>query len=246
AITLPYGIDDAVANPASLKIVKDDGATAWLDLGGAATGPAPGTITSEPFNSFSDFVLANVVAGPLPVSLLSFTGRWNNDKPVLNWRVENEMNLSRYEIERGSTPSLFLRIGVVNAFNLASTAYQFIDEQSTGNRVFYRLKMIDANGDYRYSNIIELDRGAIFIDRIISISPNPFQSHITVQYQSRDNQTLSLQLFDSKGRLMKKFGLNVVEGVNQLYIEASALAAGTYILHLKTAIGTIRQKIIKG
>ncbi|RYY44080.1 MAG: T9SS type A sorting domain-containing protein, partial [Chitinophagaceae bacterium] len=245
AITLPYGIDDAVANPASLKIVKDDGATAWLDLGGAATGPAPGTITSEPFNSFSDFVLANVVAGPLPVSLLSFTGRWNNDKPVLNWRVENEINLSRYEIERGSTPNSFTRIGVVNAFNLASAAYQFNDEQSIGTMVFYRLKMIDINGEYRYSNIIQLERAAISKDKIISISPNPFQSHITVQYQSRANQSLGLQLFDSKGRLVKQFSLNVVEGVNQLHIEASALAAGTYILHLKTARGTIHQKIVK-
>jgi hypothetical protein len=62
-ISLPYGTDDGVTDPANLALVKDDGAGAWINLNGTASGAAPGNIVSETFNGMGDFVLANKTGG---------------------------------------------------------------------------------------------------------------------------------------------------------------------------------------
>lgn len=62
-ITLPYGTDDGVTDPANLTLVKDDGAGGWVNLNGTASGAAPGVIVSETFNGMGDFVLANQTGG---------------------------------------------------------------------------------------------------------------------------------------------------------------------------------------
>lgn len=62
-ITLPYGTDDGVSDPGNLTLVKDDGAGAWINLNGTASGPSPGTVVSETFNGVGDFVLANKTGG---------------------------------------------------------------------------------------------------------------------------------------------------------------------------------------
>lgn len=74
-VTIPYGTDDGVSDPGNLTLVKDNGAGAWLDIGGTATGAAPGTILSNEFNGFSDFVLANKTGGNngLVTSVRSFS-----------------------------------------------------------------------------------------------------------------------------------------------------------------------------
>jgi hypothetical protein len=246
-ITLPYGTDDAVTDHTILKIAKDDGAGAWINLGGTATGAAPGTITSDGFNSFSDFVLANVLAGPLPVTLISFSGSLQNNTALLNWTAENEINFSRYEIERSSTGTDFSTIGSVNAAGSGQTVnYNFIDDQlPAGSILYYRLKMVDIDGQFRYSNIIRLKKEAIAQSRLLSLAPNPFENKLTIQYESSSKEKITGAVFNSQGQLIKTISFTVQEGINQLYLDGSKLAAGVYLLQLKTNDQVIVQKIIK-
>ncbi|MFT3979520.1 MAG: S8 family serine peptidase [Ferruginibacter sp.] len=175
-ITLPYGTDDGVADHTIIRIAKDNGSTAWLDLGGTATGPTPGTIKSSTFTGFSDFVLANVVAGPLPVTLISFNGRLQNNMAALQWTVENELNFARYEIERSVNGTSFAAIGSVNARGGSGTLqYDFTDDRLPAAAViYYRLKMVDLDNSYRYSNIIQLKKDAVLQNKLIAVGPNPF------------------------------------------------------------------------
>ena len=246
-ITLPYGTDDAVQDPTILKIAKDNGAGAWLNIGGTGSGAAPGTITSGTFNSFSDFVLANVLAAPLPVTLVSFSGRLQNNQAILNWRAENEINFARYEIQRSITGINFSAIGTVNAQgSLQTVQYRFTDDQLPAGTVFYyRLKMIDIDGQYRYSSIIQLRREAIVQSRIVSMAPNPFVNKLTIQYESSRKENIAATVFNSQGQLMKQFAFSVTEGVNQLYVDGSGLASGVYLLQLTTNEQVITHKIIK-
>lgn len=247
-ITLPYGTDDGVTDHTLLKIAKDNGAGAWLNLGGNnATGAAPGTIESDLFNSFSDFVLANVTAGPLPVTLVSFSGRLQNNKAFLSWTAENEINFSRYEIERSNDGTNFSSIGSVAARqSVQIVSYLFTDDQLTaGSIIYYRLKMIDLDGQYRYSNIIQLRKEALEQSRIISLAPNPFENKLTIQYESKGKEKITGSLFNSQGQLIKKLSFTVNEGVNQLYLYGNELASGVYLLQLKTNEQVITKKIIK-
>ncbi|RYF91907.1 MAG: T9SS type A sorting domain-containing protein, partial [Chitinophagaceae bacterium] len=243
-ITLPYGADDGVADHTILKIAKDNGAGAWINLGGTASGAAPGTIQSDEFSSFSDFVLANVVAGPVPVTLLSFSGQLQQNKALLYWSVQNEINFSRYEIERSTGGNNFTTVGSVNATGLAG--YHFTDDQlPAGSILYYRLKMIDIDGTYRYSNNIVLRKEAIEQSRIVSLAPNPFRHTLNIEYAAASREKIEANIFNSEGQLMKQLNFNVTEGINLLYINGSELPAGVYLLRLKTNNQVITQKIIK-
>ena len=246
-ITLPYGSDDAVADPSTLRIAKDNGAAAWLNLGGTASGPAPGSIESDPFNSFSDFVLANVLAGPLPVSLVNFSGRLQSNTALLNWTAENEINFARYEIERSINAINFISVGSVNALgSIPAVHYNFTDDLLPASGIlYYRLKMIDTDGRFRYSNIIRLQKEAIVQNRIVSLAPNPFSTNLSIQYESMINEKLEAAIFNGEGQLIQQLTFNVSRGINQLYINGSTLASGVYLLRLKTKSQVITQKIIR-
>jgi len=243
-ITLPYGADDAVQDHTILKIAKDNGAGAWIDLGGTASGPTTGTIQSLSFSSFSDFVLANTLAGPVPVTLLSFSGRLVNKTAELTWVVQNEMNLSSYEIERSTNGNSFISTGSVRA--QAVINYDFTDRfLPTGTVFYYRLKMIDIDGRFKYSNIIQLKQNAPQQNRIVLISPNPFVSMLTIQYESRINEKIVCTILNTKGQLIKQQSFIVKEGNNQFYISGEQLASGIYLLRLNTNSQIITEKIIK-
>ena len=247
-ITLPYGPDDGVADHITLKVAKDNGAGAWLNLGGTASGAAPGTIQSVEFISFSDFVLANVIAGPLPVTLLNFGGRvQNNSTALLNWTAENEINFARYEVERSINGNNFSLIGSVNALRSVPTVHYNLTDNALPriSIIYYRLKMIDIDGHYRYSNIIQLRKEAIVQSRIVTLAPNPFTSTLTIQYESEGREKLEANIFTSRGQLLLQLSYNVAAGVNQLYINGTELSAGVYLLRLKTNDQVITQKIIK-
>jgi subtilisin family serine protease len=246
-ITLPYGTDDAVTDHTILKIAKDNGAGAWLDLGGTATGAAPGTITSNEFNSFSDFVLANVLAAPLPVNLIGFNGRLQQNQALLNWSAEQEINFEKYELERSTNGINFTSMASIPARSSTTlVSYSYTDISLPNSAIiYYRLKMIDIDGKFRYSNIIQLKRVSIAENRIVSIAPNPFVNTITIQYESNKKENLQVAIYNSKGQLILQTYYKVVDGVNQLYIDGSELAAGVYLLQLRTSEGIITQKIIK-
>ncbi len=246
-ITLPYGLDEGVVDHNILKIAKDNGAGAWINLGGTATGAAPGTIESDEFNSFSDFVLANLVTGPVPVTLIQFNGQLQQNTAQLYWKVENEINFSHYQIERSINGNHFIAIGTVTARGVSlPTNYHFTDDQLPGNPViYYRLKMIDMDGHYRYSNSIILRKNLITQNKLVSINPNPFVNKLTLQYESVTNEDILAGIFNSKGQLVKQLKFTATTGTNQFYISGSQLASGVYTLRLKTNSQVIIQKIIK-
>ena len=105
--------------------------------------------------------------------------------------------------------------------------------------------MIDLDGQYRYSNIIQIRKDAIVQSRIISLAPNPFRNKLTMQYESSRKEKVAAAVYNSQGQLIKQLSFIVTEGLNQLYFDGSGLASGVYLLQLKTNEQVISQKIIK-
>ncbi|MCS3795141.1 T9SS type A sorting domain-containing protein [Niastella sp. OAS944] len=96
----------------------------------------------------------------LPVDLISFAAKVDdNNNTVLKWKVENQENFDRYEIEYSILDSIgFTTIGKVYSNNQSTGTYEFIhsNANSAGNTAYYHLKMIDRDGDYRYSHFIKI------------------------------------------------------------------------------------------
>ena len=245
--TIYYEASDGVADPAILRIGKDDGSTNWLDIGGVGTTTPAGSITSDPFTSFSDFVLANFTGGVLPVTLLSFNGNTINYGVQLNWKVSNEIRFAGYEIQRSTDAISFTTIGFLQPRGVSTiTNYQFDDGQlPNSQQLFYRLKMIDQDGRFSYSSVIRIKLTGQLNNRIISIAPNPFINGLTIQMQSTGNQNIQLQLLDMSGKLLKENRYPILPGTNQLYLQAGDLPKGMYLLKLISTEKVFTERVVK-
>ena len=184
------------------------------------------------------------IAGPLnqilPLSLTTFKAFKNNADILLTWNTQNEQNVSRYIVERGNDGSIFTEIGTVNARNQLNDTYNYTDMISqlairpTGY-LYYRLRMIDVNGNYKYSPIARI---SLVENNAITIGPNPFTDQLFV-YSSSEIKRVTI--FDMSGKQL--FSTTSVTG-NKISIN-QPLARGTYLVRIETADGIETRKLNK-
>ena len=182
----------------------------------------------------------------LPVTFTSFTGINRNDNNDLRWTVEDEYSLSRYEVERSLDGNHFQKIGNVAARNVtAQTIYTYSDNiiNIIAPSYYYRLKAVNLNGTYFYSDIVLIRSNKKSTFKVFG---NPFTDHILFQYNAGTAGKMTVQLADINGRILRKEEQQVTTGyayytVNNL----STLSAGTYILELWINNQRYAEKIIK-
>ncbi|MDN3657531.1 T9SS type A sorting domain-containing protein [Ferruginibacter paludis] len=238
-----------------------------IDIGESKFGTG-GTITlvSNPFNTAgtipvnakaTSFSGANclslsaasvIVTTPLPVSLVNFQGRYNNQSAILSWITASEINLKNFELQKSYTGNQFSAIATIaSSGNTQLTHnYGFTDASIHSNVVYYRLKMVDNdNVTARYSKVIVLhaDKGIM----VNNISPNPFASTIKINVNAAKEAKLDISLNDLSGRRIKTIHYIAKEGVNNITMSGlSGLAKGAYIVELNSANENIsRQMLIK-
>ena len=190
--------------------------------------------------AFDDFEITGPVNNPVPLSLTSFQAYKYSNDIMLNWSTENEINVARFNIERSVDASNFVSIASVNAKNGMSNVYNQVDAISQlnprpGGYLYYRLKMIDRSGSFRYSPVarIALDKAGD-----ISIGPNPFINTLYVYSAARVN---SIALYDINGRLV--YRTNTITG-NSVFLPVS-LPEGYYTAVIETAAGIMRKQLVK-
>ncbi|WP_129020693.1 T9SS type A sorting domain-containing protein [Edaphocola flava] len=157
---------------------------------------------------------------PLPVSLLSFTAHAEYGNTVLNWITAHEQNLSHFEVEWSADGNDFYKEGtVLSAQNSIEPNYHFnCAPQSITS--YYRLRMVDEDGSYTYSNTLKI--GAPGNSELnINIYPNPVKDrlHITNLHKGE-----MIKIFGITGQLILQ---QMAAGSNEL-LDLSSLATGTY------------------
>ena len=121
-------------------------------------------------NTLDCSIAANIA---LPVTLSGFKGEYRNGVTQLSWATASEQVSDRFEIERSIDARTFAIIGSVKAQGNITTGatYNFTDREPLTGKSYYRLKLVDRDGTYTYSEIITvttLDAG-----QVLSVSPNP-------------------------------------------------------------------------
>ncbi len=175
--------------------------------------------------------LSNVTT--LPVELLAFSGIEEEKYNRLIWETASEINSSHFEIEKSETNIDFKRINIVKAkeFSNTITTYQYDDPELTPLS-YYRLKMVDLDGSYKYSNTISLKRE--LINGFTRIYPNPTQGQITVHANIPKDTEGIIEVYNIVGKLFKSENINSdFQGIVQKNIDLSNLPKGSYILRLK-------------
>lgn len=174
----------------------------------------------------------------LPLDLLAFTGHLqSNNTVLLDWKTENEVNTSHFVIERGTDGNHFTGIGNVPANGRTNTGgasftYSFTDNDAANQpsqKLYYRLKMVDIDGTFKYSNIISVTL-PLTIGKL-TISPNPVINEVKVTIASPADGKLQWKLMDNVGRIISKGTESVKKGAgNNFSINMTRLPAGTYNL----------------
>ncbi len=180
----------------------------------------------NPFIDHPEFVeLIWRCTGVLPVALIDFTAVKNNDGVFLQWKSGAEINLKQYEVERSIDGVSFTKAGIVTAQNKA--VYNLTDINLPDVRtVFYRLKMLDADGRFTYSKTVSVKLNKRNMD--ISIYPNPAVNEIAVSFQQAAVSNSIVRVTDITGKevLMQK----AVGGQSTIRLKINNLPAGRYFV----------------
>ncbi|MFZ1282446.1 MAG: T9SS type A sorting domain-containing protein, partial [Ignavibacteriaceae bacterium] len=193
-----------------------------------------------------------------PVELLSFTSSVYDDDVTLNWITATETNNSGFQIERNTLLNPLSRgeaegsgvwenIGFVNGNGTTTETktYSFKDENLSTGKYQYRLKQIDFDGTFEYSNIVE---GEILPPIKFSLEqnfPNPFNPTTTIKWQTPKEAFQTLKVFDVLGNEIATL-VNEVNpaGSHHIDFNASALASGLYFYQLKYEGLTLTKKML--
>ncbi len=176
-----------------------------------------------------------VIAGPLPLTLLSFNATLSNCQPSLNWQTESEINTDRFEIERSNASNGGWKVlGTLSAKGTTASTkaiYNFSDADlnATSARAFYRLKIIDKDGSHKYSNILPVVVNCKTVQ--VSVFPNPVQSgKLYVSLTGTSGQAEAI-LMSVTGQVILRSKVN--NGTQMLNV--TNIPDGTYILNISDA-----------
>lgn len=168
----------------------------------------------------------------LPVELTQFIAKTNGNSVNLRWETATEINNYGFEIERNHDG--WETIGFVSGSGNSNSPkyYTFTDTPLLGGKYQYRLKQIDTDGTFEYSNIVET---VISIDKnsLSQNYPNPFNPITTIEYKMQDAGDVQLIVYDFLGREVLVLVDSYKEsGIHYAKLDASNLASGLYIYKL--------------
>lgn len=234
-----------ITNLPDLIVARYTG-TLWTDAGraGGTTGVAagPGTITSSDVTSFSPFSFGSDGGiNPLPVELISFKARLENDQVRLDWQTASELNNDHFTVERAVNIESFEPVGEDvpgNGTTSEAHSYSLIDNEPFYGRSYYRLKQTDFDGQHSYSPVQVIDfEGPSFAS--LRVYPNPYsqQQDLTVEIRGlKGATTANLEMLNSHGQpvLNRVIEIKTPGTVRVPLIFDKPLPAGLYILRAGT------------
>ncbi|HSK11950.1 MAG TPA: S8 family serine peptidase, partial [Phnomibacter sp.] len=187
----------------------------------------------------------------VPVTLFSFTGRRTEQGNALTWITGSESNSDRFVIERSRDGQIFAQVGQVAAAGNSATNrnYNFVDRQAPEGKNYYRLKMVDKDGTFRYSNVVMIDgNGRILMTRV---QPNPTArgGQALLVIGNADRGPADIVVSNVAGQVMRSYRIHNTTGSMQVPLSSHGLAEGTYLITYRNSSGetveTIRWIVIR-
>ena len=179
----------------------------------------------------------------LPVELATFQGIENNCKVELIWTTSSEVNFDYFELEWSRDGQTFSPKGSVQSFGNHRGATYGLTDKIPAKYNYYRLKIIDFDGSFEYSDLIYIELSCMDALHSMKVYPNPAHSgaEVLVEFNaSGDDEQLFLT--DQNGKIIQQFYFETNFGLHQQFLILPNLAAGIYFLQL--AGQTTAQRII--
>lgn len=229
--TWPAAFDNS-KDVAALSVFRDGGSGYEEVLGPLdASIDNPRVVAVPSAMSLSTYTMAEDAA-PLPVTLLSFDVYENRNATELKWVTISEINSSHFEIEKSENRRNFDRVGSVDSHQNSNQqeTYTWVDKSNL-EKAYYRLKMVDLDGTFEYSDIISTE--GVLANQLV-LFPNPASDLLSITTSGEIKQ---IEILDTMGR-------TILGNVDQKTINVSALIPGLYLIRVSMPNQIILDRII--
>ena len=219
----------------------------WFPPTGVQSNPTANTTLANTINSLNTWWTLSSALSPLPVELISFEVKGENNAVRIDWVTAAEINNDFFTIEKSLNGVEFIDLSTVEGSGNSSTSHSYTayDKSPSNGINYYRLKQTDFDGKESWSEI----RSVSFKKAgLVSIYPNPLIGSEINLYTSDDSEVVSvINFYDLAGKLVLKLndsGTAGNKGANSFEI-GEQLANGTYVVEVNTNSGVYRERIVK-
>ena len=175
----------------------------------------------------------------IPVELASFTASADENSVKLNWSTATETNNSGFAIERKTTfDERWKEIGFVPGFGTTTErkSYSFIDENLTMGSYSYRIKQINLDGTFEYSNAVVVEIYVLEEYTLAQNFPNPFNPSTNIEFSIPQTSNVTIEVYNIVGeRVASLVNKTLDAGYHRINFNASNLPSGTYVYQLKAS-----------
>jgi hypothetical protein len=171
----------------------------------------------------------------LPIELLSFKAKLKNNVVELNWQTATETNNDYFVIERSVDGKVWEAIDTVKGAGTSLTLlnYLLVDEKPLLGSSYYRLKQVDFDQKFSYSDIAVVNFEGFKIEALF---PNPSDGNINLVMKSSIEASIDLTIYNAIGQMIKTQAMQITKGANTLHVQFEA-ANGKYLITVKSTDG---------
>ncbi len=211
--------------------------------GGTTSAPTTGTVSvTYPMETDYNFNIdgptncdvVGITGTPLcvvaPVEMAYFEASCTGEEVELEWATATEINNAYFLVERGNDGRNYSTIGKIEGVGNSTdiVEYSFVDEAPRGNVLYYRLKQVDFDGTFEYTDVVTVSQcGKAKV--AVNLFPNPTVDRVTIDMGIQEENT-SINVMDITGKVM--MSTEIAAGENQKQLEVAHLPAGTYIVNI--------------
>ncbi len=179
-----------------------------------------------------------IAASPLPIELNSFSVATLDKDNTLNWETGAEVNNESFKVERSTDGFKWIQIASIGGqkFSVITTSYMFVDENASCTNCYYRLKQVDYDGAYEFSNTVMV---ALESSARVKMYPNPALDEVILELPSELSTVL---IYDASGKLLDR--IEVVQR-NRITIDVSSYTRGHYYVTVQSEHGSETSRLVK-
>ncbi len=219
----------------------------WFDQDGFLRCPTQTSLSG--LTAFSKFNLlgASGTGSALPVELLSFDASYDEEVVTLTWATASERNNDFFEVQKSENAYDFAAIGQLGSLAPGGNSntrlnYTLTDGDVNQGTYYYRLKQVEFDGTYAFSEIVSVN---IDGSNPFAIYPNPVDDYIHIHFYCESPENPQVEIYDQEARLVHAEKLMGMKGYNHATIDLSTLSDAVYTLTLITVDGVQQAKLVK-
>lgn len=227
-------------DPVNQKEIDRNNAIYYSSVNTTSSGSPATQSNRNPFVDHPEYVAAIFNAtGVLPVTVTNFIAQKEKNVVVLKWNATAETRFKQYDVERSIDGIIFNTIGNIEGRNLPQ--YDFTDNILPNSPVaYYRLKMIDADGRFKNSNIVAVKLNKDYSNALVY--PNPTIGELNIKLYQPLFTNSTLQVLDVTGRMVKQLSVSA-NNVN-IQLDVKGLTAGRYFIKITNSQQVINQSFV--